>query len=139
MRFIASLRLLVNSHSNLVIALSWPLALFPRYHAFTECMEGFANGVVSLQVFPHGFSTYDEDVGAANNESADKDKMEMQGLIRVQKLPVLSDRGMSMSKAADGDWAFAIGRRKMVVRPFNLPPLGVEEDAGNGKKDSLEF
>jgi elongator complex protein 4 len=141
LRFFATLRHLAQKFQTLVVALSWPIALFPQYHVLTQGLERFVDGVISLEVFPHGFSTYDEDI-ALTDETTDRDKMEMQGLIRVKKLPVLSDRGMGLSRAADGgDWAFAMGRRKMVVRPFNLPPLGdlEEEKTASIKKDPLEF
>jgi elongator complex protein 4 len=147
LRFFASLRQLVQKFPNLVIMLSWPLALFGSFNALTQGMERFVHGVIALQVFPHGFSTFDEDMAPTLSKSeAERDKMEMQGLITVRKLPILSDRGMGLSRAADGgDWAFAIGRRKMVVRPFDLPPLGGADEpapsqaAGAAKKDSLEF
>jgi elongator complex protein 4 len=128
-RFFAQLRHLVHKFPLLVIIMSWPLSLYPEHHTLTQIMERISHGIISLNVFPHSFSIPDE-------VQAGDEKMEMQGMIRIKSLAVLSDRGMGLNKA-DGDWAFAIGRRRMTVRPFNLPPLGdAEPEKAN---DSLEF
>ena len=60
----------------------------------------------------------------------------MQGLIHVHKLPILSERGVSVGVGED--MAFAMGRRRFVVRPFYLPPLeGEESIAEQGQGDGM--
>ena len=55
----------------------------------------------------------------------------MQGLLEVRKLPVLTEKGVSVGVGED--MAFAVGRRRFTIRPFHLPPLESEEgDAGGG-------
>jgi elongator complex protein 4 len=77
----------------------------------------------------------------SSHEAADvggkgKDDEKMQGLLKVVKLPVLSERGLSVG--AGEDMAFAVGRRRFVIRPFHLPPL--EGDGGEESKGrELEF
>lgn len=63
----------------------------------------------------------------------------MQGLIKVIKLPILSERGVGVGVGED--MAFAVGRRRFVVRPFYLPPLEGEgpEREGGTKEKELEF
>ena len=60
----------------------------------------------------------------------------MQGLIDVHKLPILSERGLSVGSGED--MAFAMGRKRFVVRPFYLPPLeGEESNVGQGQGGGL--
>jgi elongator complex protein 4 len=73
-----------------------------------------------LHPFPHSYS-----VESADSDAKARDEEKMQGLIRVHKLPILSERGLSVGSSED--MAFAVGRRRFVVRPFYLPPLEGEE------------
>lgn len=54
----------------------------------------------------------------------------MQGLIKVLKLPVLTEKGVSVGVGED--MAFAVGRRRFTIRPFHLPPLEAEEEGAGG-------
>lgn len=99
------------------------------------------DGVITLRPFPHSFSVdaIDMESGGAKGKSEEK----MQGLIKVLKLPVLSEKGISVGVGED--MAFAVGRRRFLIRPFHLPPMEGEEEnngAGDGKggdAKSLEF
>jgi elongator complex protein 4 len=103
---------------------SWPLALYPRTNPLTRWLERLSDGVISLEPFPHNFSAEAEDPKSKDDET-------LQGLLRVRKLPILSERGMGVGKT--DDLAFAVGRRKFVIRPFSLPPIeGEEEESGTG-------
>jgi len=72
----------------------------------------------------------------------------MQGLLRVLKAPVLSERGVGVGglgmSAGGEDMAFAVGRKRFIIRPFHLPPIEGEEEneskteAASKAKD-LEF
>jgi len=126
-----------------VVMISWPLALYPVGNTLTWWLERLCDGVIRLEPFPHGFSV-DAIIPQESNTSKSSSKQEddkIQGLLRVTKLPVLSDRGMGTGIAEDMAWA--LGRKKFIIRPFNLPPLEVEKDEATTetekKTKELEF
>jgi len=120
--FLQTLRSLLRQHpTTLTVFLSWPLTLYPRSASIlTRWTEHLSDGVITLHPFPHSYS-----VDSVESDAKAKDEEKMQGLIQVYKLPILSERGVSVGGGED--MAFAVGRRKFVVRPFYLPPLGGEE------------
>jgi elongator complex protein 4 len=93
--------------------------------------------VLQLLPFPHAFSTD----ASPSSSSSNKNEEKMQGLLKVLKVPVLSDRGVGVGGGED--MAFAISRRKFDIRPFHLPPMEGEEDGGGGgttaEAKALEF
>jgi elongator complex protein 4 len=99
------------------------------------------DSVITLRPFPHSFSVDAVDMDSSGSKGKAEEKM--QGLIKVLKLPVLSEKGISVGVGED--MAFAVGRRRFLIRPFHLPPLETEDDqngggegkGGDGK--SLEF
>jgi elongator complex protein 4 len=99
--------------------ISWPLALYPNSFCLTKWFEHLSDGVISLEPFPHNFSAEADDPKSKDDET-------LQGLLRVRKLPILTERGMGVGKS--DDLAFAVGRRRFVIRPFSLPPLGAEQE-----------
>lgn len=128
--FIHSIRRLLKAHENLVVMLSWPLALYPIGSTLTWWLERLCDGVIRLEPFAHGFSVDAmiplEEGERSSNSSSKQEDDKTQGLLRVTKLPVLSDRGMGTGIAEDMAWA--LGRKKFIIRPFNLPPLEQERD-----------
>lgn len=138
--FLHSLRSLLRRHSSAFsIIVSYPLTLYPRSSILTRWAEHLFDGVITLHPFPHSYSV-DADQpteGGTGERSKSKDDEKMQGLLKVVKLPVLSERGLSVG--AGEDMAFAVGRRRFVVRPFYLPPLEGEESGGESKGKELEF
>jgi elongator complex protein 4 len=60
----------------------------------------------------------------------------MQGLLKVLKIPMLSERGVGIGGGED--MAFAVGRRRFDIMPFHLPPVE-GEDEGGGDAKALEF
>lgn len=125
--FLHTLRALSRQHSTrLVIIVSWPLSLYPRTHILTRYAEHLLDGLLTLHPFPHSFS-----VDTAEEGSNKDDSEKTQGLIRVLKLPILTERGLSVGSGED--MAFAVSRRRFVVRPFHLPPL---LEAENNKDDA---
>lgn len=119
--------------------ISWPLALYPHEHVLTKWTERIADGILSLEAFPHGFSIESE----VSSDSKGKDEETMQGFIRVRKLPVLTERGMGIGSGDEK--VFAMSRRQFSIKPFNLPPLDTGdsgEQAPTEEKDkgkALEF
>ncbi len=85
----------------------------------------------------------DLDITVAVSAAKSKAEEKMQGLIKVVKLPVLSEKGVSVGVGED--MAFAMGRRRFLIRPFHLPPLEAEEHesekSGNARKEekNLDF
>jgi elongator complex protein 4 len=126
---------------------SWPLALYPRHLPLTRWIETLLDGVVLLQPFPHAYSIDSEPTAPTSGGNA-KDDEKMQGLLRVLKAPVLSERGVGVGglgmSAGGEDMAFAVGRKRFIIRPFHLPPVEGEEEneskteAASKAKD-LEF
>lgn len=139
--FLHTLRSLLRQHSStLSVIASYPLTLYPRSSILTRWTERLIDGVITLHPFPHSYSV--DASQPSSHEAADgggrgKDDEKMQGLLKVIKLPILSERGLSVG--AGEDMAFAVGRRRFVIRPFYLPPLDGDGDEEESKGKELEF
>jgi elongator complex protein 4 len=135
-QFLHQLRALLRQHSTFTLLLTWPLALYPTTHPLTRYSRLLVDGVITLRPFPHSFSVDAIDLDIIGGVSTAKGKAEekMQGLIKVLKLPVLSEKGVSVG--AGEDMAFAVGRRRFLIRPFHLPPLEAEEHEGETRGDA---
>ncbi|KAF2671997.1 PAXNEB-domain-containing protein [Microthyrium microscopicum] len=127
--FLQSIRQLQQKHANLVAILSWPLALYPTHHTLTWWLERLCDGVIRLEPFPHDFSA---EAIPQNTNSKGRDEDKMQGFLRVRKLPILTERGMGTGVMEDMVWA--LGRKRFVIRPFNLPPVEFE-NGGESKEE----
>jgi elongator complex protein 4 len=99
----------------------------------THWAEQLSDGVIQLQPFPHAYSTD----ASPSSSSSTKGEEKMQGLLKVLKVPVLSERGVGISGGED--MAFAVGRKRFDIRPFHLPPVEGEDDGGGGDAKALEF
>jgi elongator complex protein 4 len=133
--FLHALRALLRQYSTFTILLSYPLALYPRHNPLTRWTEHLCDGIIQLQPFPHAYSTD----ASPSSSSSSKGEEKMQGLLKVLKVPVLSERGVGVGGGED--MAFAVGRRKFDIRPFHLPPMEGEEEGGGAGSDAkaLEF
>jgi elongator complex protein 4 len=131
------------STSRLTIIASLPLSLHPRSTGLTRFIELLHDGVMELSPFPHSAIPITQPSTGAVDEPP-------QGLLRVHKLPILHERG-SGTTSYDDDWTFTLSRRKLTIKPFNLPPVDGDGEAqqagtsgeadakkGNGKRD-MEF
>lgn len=109
-----------------------PLELYPRNQGLTRWAEILSDGVLELTLFPHlmGAShSLAESGGAGSHEE------QPQGMVRVTKLPINTERGEGGAGAGNSlgqDLAFTVSRRKFVIKPFSLPPI--EGDPGEGGK-----
>ena len=150
--FLHSLRALLRTNSSRLTAmLSIPLSLYPRTTGLTRWIEHLNDGVLELSPFPYtvDLSQLPSSLSSSNSSSNDnsstakeprsgggggggstKTEEKAQGMVRIHKLPVISERG----QAAGGgdDLAFALGRRRFVIRPFHLPPIEGDQDAQRG-------
>ncbi|KAK4985829.1 hypothetical protein LTR28_002087, partial [Elasticomyces elasticus] len=70
---------------------------------------------------------------AAAAEGGGGGDSEPQGLLRVHKLPVNSERG---GAAGGEDLAFMVSRRRFAIRPFSLPPVEGDREAQRGDGES---
>ncbi|RDI80575.1 Ras-related protein [Venturia inaequalis] len=146
LNFIHSLRSLLRITPALTIMISWPLALYPRTLPLTRWVETLLDGVILLQPFPHAYSIESEPTTPTSGGNA-KDDEKMQGLLKVLKAPVLSERGVGVGGLGVGngeDMAFAVGRKRFIIRPFHLPPVEGEEETATTteekkKAKDLEF
>ncbi|KAK4985506.1 Elongator subunit elp4 [Elasticomyces elasticus] len=131
LQFLHSLRALSRQHpSRLATLLSVPTFLHPRSTGLLRWAERLSDGVIELQPFPHLVSA---GPAAAAGEGGGGGDSEPQGLLRVHKLPVNSERG---GAAGGEDLVFVVSRRKFVIRPFSLPPVEGDREAQRGEGDS---
>ncbi|RMZ76708.1 hypothetical protein DV737_g4712, partial [Chaetothyriales sp. CBS 132003] len=121
--FMHSLRSLLATF-NLTVLLTLPLSLYPRSSGLVRWMELLSDGVLELAPFPHTA------VAVSTRASSTTDDDPPQGLLRVHKLPILHELG-SGTQSYDDDWSFSLSRRRLAIKPFNLPPL--DDDLGGSQ------
>jgi elongator complex protein 4 len=97
--------------------LTSPLSLFPRTSGLMRWVEILCDGVIELAPFPHTSVAV-----AAPSTSTDGADEQPQGLLRIHKGPILHEIG-SGTRSYDDDWTFTLSRKKLSIKPFNLPPL----------------
>lgn len=128
--FLHGLRALLRQHpTRLTAAATFPLELHPRSSALVRHMELLSDGVLELTPFPHLMDT------PAPTNSSGKGNEQPQGMLRVHKLPISSERGeggAGVGNSVGEDLAFTISRRKFVVREFNLPPVEGDQESQQG-------
>lgn len=56
---------------------------------------------------------------------------EPQGLVRLWKLPVLSEKGGGVGAGGEEDLAFLVTRRRFEIMAYSLPPADAEEEEGH--------
>jgi len=61
-----------------------------------------------------------------------KEDEKPQGLLKVWRVPVQSEKGMGTAGVGGEDMAFWVSRRRFVVRPFSLPPVEGDVEAQEG-------
>ena len=78
--------------------------------------------------------------------SKSEDQQPPQGMLKVHKLPVTTERGeggAGVGNSIGEDLAFTVSRRKFVIKPYSLPPVEGDqegqEQAGAVRKADVEF
>ena len=104
-------------------------------------METISDGVIELVPFPH---TMDEGPGLTTSGAATAQEDKPQGLVKVHKLPVVYDRGSNNGTGVGDALAFTFSMRKVLIKPFSLPPVEGDVEAqkgevGGAKKLDLDF
>lgn len=137
--FIQSLRALLRRFSaRLTILITFPLSLHPRSAGLTRWIELLSDGVIELTPFPHGHRLAAPD----SNTAKGKEDENPQGLLKVWKVPVQSEKGQGVGKAGE-DMAFWVSRRRFMIKAFSLPPVEgderAQEEGGGGGAKGMEF
>lgn len=68
-----------------------------------------------------------------NNAGAKKGEEKHQGMVKIHKLPVLTEKGGG--SGGGDDLAFSFGRKRLVVQPYSLPPVEGDEAAQKGETE----
>jgi elongator complex protein 4 len=162
--FLRQLRSLLAAHP-LTIITTLPLTLSPRTAGLTRWIEILHDGVIELTPFPHSADTLFTNTSSKSSSTHPAGEEPPQGLLKIHKLPLLTDRASGVRNAEAGgdggggadDWAFSLTRRRLIVRAWRLGP--VEDDAdgegagapadetsqdqkkagGKAKKEGMEF
>lgn len=106
-----------------------PLELYPRNSGLVRWAEIFSDGVLELTPFPHLMDTSN---GLAESGGARGSEEQPQGMLRVHKVPINTERGEGGAGAGNSmgeDLAFTVSRRKFTIKPFSLPPLEGDQEA----------
>lgn len=142
LRFLHTLRALLRRHpANLTALITFPLTLHPRSTALTRWTELLTDSTLELTPFPHLMDSSHPSYNASSSKS--DDQQQPQGMLKVHKLPVSTERGeggAGVGNSIGEDLAFTVSRRKFVVSPFALPPVeGDQEAQGEAVKKDVEF
>ena len=95
------------------------------------------DGVLELAPFPYRFDLDLPPLKASsissslNLKSADN---KPQGILRVHKLPVSTERGCG--SGAGNDLAFLLSRKDFAIVPYHLPPMEGDSEAQQGDSQS---
>lgn len=130
LRFLHALRSLLSQYAGRFTAMvTLPLELHPRRSALVRSAEILSDGVLELAPFPHlmnASNSLAESGGARGNDE------QPQGMVKVHKLPIATERGEGGAGEGNNigaDLAFTVSRRKFVIKPFSLPPMEGDQDA----------
>ncbi|KAI9713149.1 MAG: hypothetical protein M1820_001134 [Bogoriella megaspora] len=129
LQFLHSLRALIRTNSTRLVAmLSLPLDLHPRNSSMTRWIEHLCDGAITLLPFP-----YEVDAAASSGATTQTEE-KPQGLVRILKVPVQTERGMGGSFGGEGgeDLAFTVSRKRFTIRAFSLPPVEGDEEGQRG-------
>jgi len=106
-----------------------PLELYPRNTGLVRWAEILSDGVIELTPFPHLMDASNHPAESGGARGTDE---QPQGMLRVHKLPINTERGEGGAGAGNSmgeDLAFTVSRRKFSIKPFSLPPLEGDQEA----------
>lgn len=86
--------------------------------------------MLELDPFPHSI-----DIGPPLTTSSGSGKAEdkPQGMLKIHKLPVLTEKGGG--GGGGDDLAFSLSRKRFVIKPFSLPPVEGDQEAQKGEAE----
>lgn len=109
--------------------LSLPTTLYPRTSGLIRWAELLSDGVFELVPFPHS-ALASGNANPATSAGATAAEEPPQGMLHIRRLPIYHDRGGGGGDAfLAEDWAFTLSRRHFTIVPYNLPPVGGDEEA----------
>jgi elongator complex protein 4 len=124
--FLHSLRALLRAHpARLTAMLTLPLSLHPRTTGLVCWIEHLCDGVLELAPFPHSIDVEPPRSG--------KTEEKPQGMVKVHRLPVLSEKGGG--GGGGDDLAFSLSRKRFVIKPYSLPPVEGDHEAQRGESE----
>lgn len=130
--FLHSLRALLRTHSTRLTAMiTLPLSLHPRSTGLVRWIEHLCDGVLELAPFPHNLGI--EPPLTTSGKTAKREEDTPQGMLKVHKLPILSEKGGG--GGGGDDLAFSLSRRRFVVKAFSLPPVEGDQVAQRGEAE----
>lgn len=83
--------------------------------------------MLELAPFPHSIDVEPPSSGAGKTEE------KPQGMVKVHKLPVLSEKGGG--SGGGDDLAFSLSRKRFVIKPYSLPPVEGDNEAQRGEAE----
>jgi len=104
--------------------LTIPLSLHPRSTGLVCWIEQLCDGVFELAPFPHRIDL------EPPSSRVKKTEEKPQGMVKVHKLPVLTEKGGGGGGA--DDLAFSLSRKRFTIKPYSLPPLEGDNEAQRG-------
>ena len=115
-----------------------PLFLYPRSSGLVCWIERLSDGVLELAPFPH---SVDIEPPLTTSTSASKSEEKPQGMLKIHKLPVLTEKGGG--SGGGNDLAFSLTRKRFTIKPFSLPPVEGDQEAqrgdAGGEKDTKDI
>lgn len=129
--FLHSLRALLRHHSTRLSAmLTLPLSLYPRSTGLVRWIEHLCDGVLELAPFPHSIEI---EPPLTTSSGSGKAEEKPQGMLKIHKLPVLTEKGGG--GGGGDDLAFSLSRKRFVIKPFSLPPVEGDQEAQKGEAE----
>ena len=116
--------------TRLTVMVTLPLSLYPRSTGLVCWMEHLCDGVLELAPFPHSI---DIEPPLTTSTGPSKAEEKPQGMVKVHKLPVLTEKGGG--GGGGDDLAFSLSRKRFVIRPFSLPPVEGDQNAQRGEAE----
>jgi len=134
LQFLHSLRSLLRQYpSRLTAMITLPLELYHRSTALVRWAETLSDGVLELTPFPHLMDAANSLAESGGARATDE---QPQGMLKLHKLPVTTERGGGGAAAGVGDdLAFTVSRRRFVIKPFSLPPAEGDTEAQQGNAE----
>lgn len=123
LRFLHSLQSLLRQFSTqLTVLVSLSTSLHPRHTGLCKWMEHLFDGVIELVPLQQPTSM----------RQSHAEGSKAQGLVRVHSMPIYHERGGGVEGCwKREDMAFRLSASHgLVIMPFSLPPVGLDEQPG---------
>ena len=86
--------------------------------------------MLELDPFPHAIDTGPPLTTSSSSGTAEE---KPQGMLKIHKLPVLTEKGGG--GGGGDDLAFSLSRKRFVIKPFSLPPVEGDQEAQKGEAE----